>query len=103
MRFSRLSKTRRRLLAAVILLAGAAVFASGQPRRLPEEQVAAAKAAYEEWSQRQRADILVGRRSSAGAAPVVEVHTKGSLPLVLLGFAIMGAAIAVFITSLKDN
>lgn len=90
-------KQRVRLAATLCLLIGAAIFVSAQPTRLPEEQVAAARAAYQEWVARQTDDAVHGRLSSAGPAPKVETHTKTSPALTLLGFFVCAISIVTFI------
>ncbi|WP_431859186.1 hypothetical protein [Azospirillum sp.] len=86
-------------MAALGALIGSAIFISGLPSRLPEEQVAVARAAHQEWAQRHNADVVRGRPSSAGARPEVETHTRGLPVVITLGFLIAAISAVAFIQS----
>lgn len=79
---------RKRLLAAVCFLIGLAFFAGGQPSRLSDERIAAAKEEYAAWKERYNADLLRGRQPNAGPAPSTDTHTRGEPVLITLGFAL---------------
>lgn len=93
------SKFRLRLLAMATFLAGATVFLCGQPSRLPEAEITAAKADYERWQERHNADIRLGRPSSAGPAPRIDTRTETNKPLVFIGFALGLVSILVLTQS----
>lgn len=93
------SKIRLRLLASAIFLTGATVFLSGQPSRLPEAEVAAARADYERWQERHNDDIRHGRPSSAGPAPQIDTRTGTNKALVFMGFALCLVSILVLTQS----
>lgn len=90
-------KVRNTALAGLIL--GALLFWSGQPSRLPEDQIAAAKLALQEWQVKQTEDVTHGRPSTAGPAPKVETHTPASLGLTVLGFLFCAVSIVALIQS----
>jgi len=92
-------KKRVRLVGAIGALVGSVIFISGLPSRLPTEQVAAARAAHQEWAQRHNADVVRGRPSSAGAPPEVETHTRGMPVVITLGFVIAAISAVAFIQS----
>lgn len=95
----RTTKQKVRNAALAGLVFGALLFWSGQPSRLPEEQIAAAKLALQEWQVKQTADVTHGRPSTAGPAPKVETHTPASLGLTVLGFLFCAVSIVVLIQS----
>jgi hypothetical protein len=91
------TKLRVRQAAAAGFLLGIVAFANGWPFAVPEEQLAASRAAHEEWSQRHHVDIVHGRASTAGPPPKVEPRTSGIPALMVLGFLFMAFSIVAFI------